>query len=217
MARIALRARTALRANGLLQVGESRSIPPHPIMPRLPRHVAPTLVDAVRALEGDAERGFVFVRPDGTERLRSFQEMAAEAASRAASLAALGLEKGDRVALVIPGRRRVRPLAPGDALCRARAGAAVAAALDEQHRGVPRHGRAHRAGGGGRSSCSRPRRRGRFSRPSLGQVDGLRAIVTVEELAASNGSHARAAAYRPRPTTWRSSSSRAAAPRAPRA
>ena len=102
MARIALRARTTLRASDLLQVGESRSIPPHPIMPRPPRHVAPTLVDAVRALEGDAERGFVFVRADGTERLRSFQEMAVEAGRRAASLAALGLEKGERVALVIP-------------------------------------------------------------------------------------------------------------------
>jgi fatty-acyl-CoA synthase len=69
--------------------------------PRL-RHVAPTLVDAVRALAGDAERGFVFVRPDGTERLVTFQRMAASAARRGASLRALGLQRGDRVALVIP-------------------------------------------------------------------------------------------------------------------
>src|ERR1700733_1507444 len=67
-----------------------------------PRHVAPTLVDAVCALAGDAERGFVFVRPDGTERLRTFQDMAAEAARRAAALAARGAEKGDRIALVVP-------------------------------------------------------------------------------------------------------------------
>jgi fatty-acyl-CoA synthase len=64
--------------------------------------VAPTLVDALHALEGDGERGFVFVRPDGTERLRTFQEMAREAGRRAAGLAGLGLERGDRVALVIP-------------------------------------------------------------------------------------------------------------------
>src|ERR1019366_2965664 len=72
-------------------------------LPRRPgAGVAPTLVDALYALEGDATRGFVFVRPDGTERLRTFQEMAREAARRAAGLAAIGLERGDRVALVIP-------------------------------------------------------------------------------------------------------------------
>jgi fatty-acyl-CoA synthase len=71
---------------------------PHPRS----RRVAPTLVDAVRALAGDRERGFVFVRPDGTERLVTFQQMALTAARRGASLRALGLDRGDRVALVIP-------------------------------------------------------------------------------------------------------------------
>src|SRR5579872_6099996 len=63
---------------------------------------APTLVDAVRALSSDSERGFVFVRADGTERFYSFQGLAFEAESRAAGLAARGLHQGDRVALVIP-------------------------------------------------------------------------------------------------------------------
>ncbi|HZU85361.1 MAG TPA: fatty acyl-AMP ligase, partial [Polyangiaceae bacterium] len=62
----------------------------------------PTLVDAVRALAADAARGFVFVRPDGSERLCTFGEIAAEAERRGNQLAARGLRKGDRVALVIP-------------------------------------------------------------------------------------------------------------------
>jgi fatty-acyl-CoA synthase len=64
--------------------------------------VPPTLVDAVRALSDDASRGFVFVRTDGTERLRSFREIATEAERRGAHLAARGLRKGDRLAMVVP-------------------------------------------------------------------------------------------------------------------
>jgi fatty-acyl-CoA synthase len=64
--------------------------------------VAPTLAHAVRDLAGDRERGFVFVRPDGTERLVTFCDLAAEAERRAARLSGLGLRKGDRLALVIP-------------------------------------------------------------------------------------------------------------------
>jgi fatty-acyl-CoA synthase len=66
------------------------------------REVAPTLVDAVRALAHDAGRGFVFVRPDGTERFASFADIHEEATRRGSHLAARGLGKGDRVALVIP-------------------------------------------------------------------------------------------------------------------
>jgi fatty-acyl-CoA synthase len=69
---------------------------------RDPRHVAPTLVEAVRALGDDRERGFVFVSSDGTERLLSFHDIAAEAGRRAARLAARGLHKGDRLAMVLP-------------------------------------------------------------------------------------------------------------------
>jgi fatty-acyl-CoA synthase len=67
-----------------------------------PRLVAPTLVDAVRALSDDRQRGFVFVQQDGSERLYSFHDMAAEAARRGAALSGMGLAKGDRLALVVP-------------------------------------------------------------------------------------------------------------------
>src|SRR5579863_6916764 len=66
------------------------------------RMLAPTLVDAVRALVDDRARGFVFVRSDGKERFCSFHEMASEAERRAGHLVARGLRKGDRIALVIP-------------------------------------------------------------------------------------------------------------------
>jgi fatty-acyl-CoA synthase len=64
--------------------------------------VAPTIVDAVRELAGDRARGFVFVGVDGSERLFTFHDIAREAERRAGALAAHGLEKGDRLALVIP-------------------------------------------------------------------------------------------------------------------
>jgi len=154
---------------------------------RLPRHVAPTLVDAVRALEGDAERGFVFVRPDGTERLRSFQEMAVEAKRRAASLAAIGLAKGERIALVIPdGEEFVLsllgtlfaglvpvPLSPQVSMT----------SIDAYHATVAHIARAAGAAILLTTSAARP-----YVEAVMGRVDGLRAIVTVEELAASNAS-----------------------------
>jgi fatty-acyl-CoA synthase len=71
-------------------------------MPASSRSIAPTLVQAVRALASDRERGFVFVRSDGTERLISFAELAERAAARGTALASHGLKKGDRVALVVP-------------------------------------------------------------------------------------------------------------------
>ncbi len=154
-------------------------------MPRHSRHVAPTLVDAVRALEGDAERGFVFVRPDGAERLRSFQEMAAEAGRRAASLAAMGLKRGDRVALVIPdGEDFVLsllgtlfaglvpvPLSPQLSM----------SSIEAYHATVAHIARAAGAAVLLTTTAARP-----YVEAVGGLVDGLRAIVTVEELLASN-------------------------------
>src|SRR5262245_14856345 len=67
-----------------------------------PRHVPPTLPLAIRALAGDHHRGFVFVRPAGTERFCSFHELAVEAEKRAADLHARGLVKGDRLAVAVP-------------------------------------------------------------------------------------------------------------------
>jgi fatty-acyl-CoA synthase len=71
-------------------------------MRHVPKHVAPTLVEAVRALSHDTARGFVFVRSDGTERFCSFADIHAESERRGAHFAARGMKKGDRVAMVIP-------------------------------------------------------------------------------------------------------------------
>ena len=71
-------------------------------MPDSQQTVAPTLVQAVRDLAEDTSRGFVFVRSDGSERFCSFADIHAESMRRGAHLAARGLAKGDRVALVIP-------------------------------------------------------------------------------------------------------------------
>jgi len=68
----------------------------------LPKFVAPTLVEAVKQLSHKTDKGFVFVKPDGAERFCSFQEIEREATRRGAHLAARGVQKGDRVALVIP-------------------------------------------------------------------------------------------------------------------
>ena len=70
-----------------------------------PKYVAPTLADAVRQLgrlPNAAERGFVFVRPDGTERFCPWSEIVEQAEKRGAELHARGLVKGDRLAIVVP-------------------------------------------------------------------------------------------------------------------
>jgi fatty-acyl-CoA synthase len=64
--------------------------------------VAPTLVEAIGQLAHDRARGFVFVRPDGSERFCSFSDIHAEATRRGAHLKAHGLEKGERLAVVVP-------------------------------------------------------------------------------------------------------------------
>ncbi len=64
--------------------------------------MAPTLVDAVKELRHQTDKGFVFMRSDGSERFCSFHEIDAEAARRGAHFAARGVVKGDRVAIVVP-------------------------------------------------------------------------------------------------------------------
>ena len=71
-------------------------------MQRDPRQVAPTLAEAVRQLRDKTDRGYVFVRPDGTERFCSFREVGIEAEKRAADFHARGLKKGDRLAIAVP-------------------------------------------------------------------------------------------------------------------
>lgn len=67
-----------------------------------PKHVPPTLTEALNQLGERTERGFVFVRADGTERSCSFKELRVEARRRAADLHARGLVKGDRLAIAVP-------------------------------------------------------------------------------------------------------------------
>ncbi len=71
-------------------------------MSKMPKFVAPTLVEAIQQLSHDTKRGFVFVKPDGTERFCSFANIHEEATRRGAHLAAKGLKKGERLAIVIP-------------------------------------------------------------------------------------------------------------------
>ncbi len=67
-----------------------------------PRLVADTLVDAVRDLRRFDDKGFVFVRADGSERFCSFKTIDEEAERRGAHFANHGVVKGDRVAIVVP-------------------------------------------------------------------------------------------------------------------
>lgn len=60
-----------------------------------------TLVDALSALPRGNERGFRFVSVRGEEHFHPYEALEREARRRAAKFAALGLRKGDRVALVI--------------------------------------------------------------------------------------------------------------------
>jgi fatty-acyl-CoA synthase len=62
-----------------------------------------TLLHAFDSLAGaDPARGLRFVAADGSERFVPFRDVAAEARRRGRRLRALGLDKGDRLALVIP-------------------------------------------------------------------------------------------------------------------
>ncbi len=145
--------------------------------------VAPTLVDAVRAraTEPDGDRGFVFVRSDGSERLCTFHDIAAEAERRAGHFAARGLRKGDRLAMVIP---------EGDEFVLSFLGALFAGVVP-----VPIYPQlsfknidgyvetvAHIARASGASlllttPATRP-----YVEPALGRVDTLRAVMTVDEI-----------------------------------
>jgi fatty-acyl-CoA synthase len=63
---------------------------------------ANTLVEALSLLRRGPGRGFRFIGLDRQERYYGYEELEAEAHRRAAHLHAMGLRKGDRVALVIP-------------------------------------------------------------------------------------------------------------------
>jgi fatty-acyl-CoA synthase len=144
--------------------------------------LAPTLVDAVRALASDDTRGFVFVHPDGTERVCTFQQIAVEAERRAAHLAAQGLRKGDRLALVIPD---------GDEFVLSFVGALFAGVvpvpiypqlsfknIDNYHDTV-----AHIARASGASVLLTTRTTKPFVDPVARQSKTLRSILTIDDLA----------------------------------
>jgi fatty-acyl-CoA synthase len=148
--------------------------------------VAPTLVDAVRQLREDRERGFVFVRPDGTERLVSFGEIADDAERRAAHLVARGLRKGDRLAMVIPD---------GDEFVLSFLGALFAGVvpvpiypqltfknIETYHDTVTHVARASGATMLLTTAATRA-----YLEPVLPRVEGLRSMITVDELAGDAG------------------------------
>src|SRR5439155_5042586 len=59
-----------------------------------------TLIDALSSLPRGNARGFRFITARGEERYYPYEALEREARRRAAKLAALGLVKGDRIALV---------------------------------------------------------------------------------------------------------------------
>jgi fatty-acyl-CoA synthase len=145
--------------------------------------VPPTLVDAVRALGDDSVRGFVFVRADGSERLYSFADIAAEATRRGAHFTARGLRKGDRLAMVVPdGEEFV--LSFLGALFAGVVPVPIVPQLTFKNIAAYHDTAAHIAQASGAAmllttAATRP-----YVEPVLSRVDGLRSIVTVDELAA---------------------------------
>jgi fatty-acyl-CoA synthase len=148
-----------------------------------PRHVAPTLVQAVGQLAHEKVRGFTFVRADGSERFCSFSEIHVEAARRGAHLAAQGLRKGDRLAIVIPD---------GDEFVLSFVGAIFAGVVpvpiypqlsfknvDGYHETVAHIVRASGAKMLLTTPATRP-----FVEPVLAKVETLRSILTTADLAA---------------------------------
>ncbi len=153
-----------------------------PVRPAPATSFPPTLKHAIAALSADAKRGFVFVRADGSERFCSFQEIHAETARRGARLARRGLEKGDRIALVIPD---------GDEFVLSFLAAIVAGIVpvpmypqlsfrnvEGYHDTVAHIVRASGAKALLTTGATRP-----FVEPVLGKVENLHAVMTVDELA----------------------------------
>src|SRR6185312_13602057 len=151
-----------------------------------------TLVEAVEALADDRARGFVFVRPDGTERFCSFHELHDECVRRAAHFAARDLRKGDQLAMVV---------AEPDEFVLSFLGAlfagvvpvpihsqAVARNVDAYHDSL---GHIARAAGAAVVLASPSARE--LVTPIVGRSGGPRALVSTDELAAPAPSSPRAA------------------------
>ncbi len=147
-----------------------------------PKLVAPTLIEAVKQLSRDTQRGFVFVKPDGQERFCSFQTIHEEATRRGAHLASRGIGKGDRVAMVIPD---------GDEFVLSFLGAIFAGAVpvpiypqlsfknvESYHETV-----AHIARASGAKMLLTTTATKQYVDPVLSRVETLGSIATVEDLA----------------------------------
>ncbi len=148
-----------------------------------PKLVPPTLVEAVKQLARDSTRGFVFVKPDGTERVCSFRDIHVEAERRGAHLAARGVAKGDRVAMVIPD---------GDEFVLSFLGAIFAGAVPvpiypqlsfKNVEGYPETV-AHIARASGAKLLLTTQGTRQYVEPVLPRVETLQEIATVEDLAA---------------------------------
>jgi fatty-acyl-CoA synthase len=144
--------------------------------------VAPTLVEAVRSLAADSERGFVFVQPDASERLYSFRDIASESERRGRALKALGLAKGERLAMVVPS---------GDEFVLSFLGALFAGVvpvpvypqLTLKNVDAYQETVAHIARASGASMLLTTDAAKPFVDPVAARAPGLRAVVSVSELA----------------------------------
>jgi fatty-acyl-CoA synthase len=140
-----------------------------------------TLISALTRLRRGPGRGFRFVSATGEERYYAYEELEAEARRRAAHLAAAGLEKGDRLALVI---------AEGDEFVLSFLGACVAGIVP-----VPLHARAtfkglegyaetlaHIVSAAGARALLTTRATQPFTAPALEKDCGLERVLVTEEL-----------------------------------
>src|SRR5712691_1676168 len=66
------------------------------------RQASGTLLDILEAVSTLQDQGYTFLQEDGSEMHFSFQALVATAQHRAGDLQALGMQKGERLALVLP-------------------------------------------------------------------------------------------------------------------
>jgi fatty-acyl-CoA synthase len=158
---------------------------------RDPSKVPPTLAEALRQLgdrspeRGDGnERGFVFARPDGTERFFCFKDLRIEAEKRAAQMHARGLSKGDRLAIAVPDPDEFVLSFLGAVM-----GGIVPVPISPQlsfkniegyHDTV-----AHIANASGAALLLTTQTTRQYVEPAAPRVEKLRGILTVDELAAT--------------------------------
>jgi fatty-acyl-CoA synthase len=157
---------------------------------RDPKRVPPTLSEALRQLANRTDRGFVFVRPDGTERFCSFRDVGIEAERRAADFHARGLVKGDRLAIAVPDPDEFVLSFLGAIM-----GGIVPVPISPQlsfkniegyHDTVT-----HITNASGAALLLTTASTRQYVDPIVPRAPNLRGVVTVDELASSGGEHAK--------------------------